>query len=119
MLPKSQRRANSKITFTRRTSSRSFFCFTHSDTPAERSEERELNKLTFYCIPFYQQHRYHLVSKLKVLIPSLTWPRSEVNQDLQLKLKTHFLPAMPRKYFSVRWQTRCSSVRDKRSGTQA
>lgn len=39
---------------------------------------------------------------------------NEVNQDLHWKLTTHFLPAMPRKYFSVRSHTSCSSGRDER-----
>lgn len=39
---------------------------------------------------------------------------TESSQDLQWKLTTHFLPAMPRKYFSVRSHTSRSSGREQR-----
>lgn len=45
--------------------------------------------------------------------------KSTCSSNLHWKLTTHFRPAIPRKYFSVRSHTSCSSGKPKRDGMSA
>lgn len=87
------------------TSSKSFFCLKHSEIPAVRKHALKCKIISWEAhIRFWWLLHYAIVFLLlPVVKPYLHW-----------KLTTHFLPAIPRKYFSVRSHTSCSSNRKKR-----
>ncbi len=117
-----------------RTSSKTFFCLKLSEIPVKRKKKGKKNKTTTWahCLKQKQAVLVDTVLCNTPFIPACPFLSfcfvfgviavsssvmefdNKESGDLHWKLTTHFLPAMPRKYFSVRSHTSCSSGREER-----